>query len=108
MFLALVVMFLAGSAQAFCIKCDQSTGYACFIRLDGTKANCDSPSDAGCVTWGACSRTRGGGDGGPCNGFFPDCDPFQWMRATPMSNDLEVAVVSVTMPFPARAYPSRT
>jgi hypothetical protein len=107
MFLSLVVMFLAGSAQAFCIKCDERTGYTCFIRQDGTKANCDSPSNGGCITWGSC-RPRGDGGGGPCDGFFPDCDPFQSLRATPMSNDFEVAAVYVTTPKSSRTYSSGT
>ena len=52
---AVVILFLAASANAFCLKCDQSTGYWCFISTYGTKSNCDNPTGAGCFTWGYCN-----------------------------------------------------
>lgn len=90
----LLMMILASRAQAACIRCDQSTGWRCYMRIDGTHSNCDSPSDAGCFVWGACSP--GGGGGGWC--IFPDCDPFQDMRARPLTRDMELAAVRVTPP----------
>jgi hypothetical protein len=53
--LAAAVILIAAAANAICLKCDQSTGYRCYMSIYGTKANCDSPSGAGCFTWGACA-----------------------------------------------------
>ena len=57
--LVAALTLLASAADATCLKCDGSTGYRCFMSIYGTKLNCDSPSDAGCFTWGVCS---GGSD----------------------------------------------
>ena len=88
----LAVLLFGMSAEARCFQCDQTTGYDCFMA-QGAKGGCDSPSGAGCFTWGTCTPGQGG-DGG-CSGLNY-CDPFEMIRATPMSNELEVASVSVS------------
>ncbi len=90
----LVVLMFGVSAEARCFQCDQTTGYDCFMA-QGAKAGCDSPSGAGCFTWGTCTPGQNSGDGA-CLGLYPYCDPFELIRATPMSNDLEVADVTVS------------
>lgn len=57
--LALLVILWAVGANAGCLKCDQSTGYWCFISIYGTKMYCDTPTNAGCMTWGACNPGAG-------------------------------------------------
>jgi hypothetical protein len=104
MLVTLTVLVFGVSAEARCFQCDQTTGYYCFMA-QGSKGGCDSPSDAGCVTWGTCTpRSPGPGDG-PCTSSALDCDPFEYMRNTPMSNELEVAAVSVK---PARSKSAAT
>jgi hypothetical protein len=93
----LALMLFSISAQARCFECSQRTGYHCYMA-QGTKGGCDTPSDAGCFTWGTCNDGGGGGGRGGCDGFYPDCDPFELMRAQPMTNELEVASVSVVSP----------
>ena len=95
----LAVLLFGLSAEARCFQCDQTTGYYCYMA-QGTKGGCDTPSNAGCFTWGTCSPKAGDPGGGACLGLYPNCDPFQLMRATPMSNELEVAAVSVKVPRP--------
>src|SRR3954470_15979133 len=53
--LVVALTLLAAAAEATCIKCDQSTGYRCYMSINGTKTHCDSPSDAGCFMWGVCT-----------------------------------------------------
>jgi hypothetical protein len=75
-----------------CKKCDQSTGYACFMsRVDATHSGCDTPSDAGCALWGSCTVSEGGDDCG-------DGCVFDLGKAAPMTNDLEVASVTIVVP----------
>jgi hypothetical protein len=88
--LAAALILIAAAADATCIKCDQSTGYRCYMSIYGTKANCDSPSDAGCFTWGACSG------GSECD-FGCVFDPVALARPT---DDLLVASVTITSPQP--------
>jgi hypothetical protein len=81
------LLLLASAADAsMCIKCDQSTSYRCFMSIYGTKAKCDSPSDAGCFMWGACTASSDCADG---------C-PFVLAGAI-RSDDLQLASVSVTV-----------
>src|SRR5438105_609084 len=90
----LFAAIVASSAQAnMCMKCDQTTGYACFnSRINATHSGCDTPSNAGCALWGSCTVSEGGGD---------DCAdgcPFDLGNAAPMTNDLEVASVTIALP----------
>jgi len=94
--IALAVIFLAvvtSSAQAGCLKCDQTTGYACFLsRINATHSGCDTPSNAGCALWGSCTVSEGGGD---------DCGEHCILEiegAAPMTNNLEVASVTIAVP----------
>lgn len=95
--IAFVVIFaavIASSVQAArCIKCDQTTGYACFMAQGGTHSGCDTPSNAGCALWGTCTANDGGGD--------DDCGEHCVLdigNAAPMTNDLEVASVTIAVP----------
>jgi len=95
MLFVLFAAIVASSAQAgMCKKCDQSTGYACFMsRINATHSGCDTPSNAGCALWGSCTVSEGGGD--------EDCGDHCVLdigNATPMTNDLEVASVTVAVP----------
>lgn len=85
--LFLCLFALAGSAGATCIKCDQTTGYYCFISTDGRYANCDSPTYSGCVLWGSC-----GGSGG-CGDQVKRC-PYQQSQL--WSEDYKLASVTVS------------
>ena len=100
----LAVLLFGVSAEARCFQCDQTTGYNCFMA-QGSKAGCDSPSGAGCFTWGTCTRDSDPTGPGQCLGLYPNCDPFEDVRATPMSNELEVAAVSIK-PSHAKATPA--
>jgi hypothetical protein len=85
---AVVILFLAVAADAGCIKCDQSTGYWCFMSTFGTKTNCDNPTGAGCFTWGSCSPA--------------ECDYGcieNPVAAVPFSDRMQIASVSVTVPL---------
>jgi|SRR5579872_872816 len=86
----LLIVATAAVADAGCIKCDQSTGYWCYMRSDGTKSGCDSPSGAGCITWGSCSS------GSECD--YEACELYPVAEARPYSHDLRIATVSVTVP----------
>jgi Anaphase-promoting complex subunit 11 RING-H2 finger len=86
----LLLVVIASTVQAGCIKCDQTTGYICYMRLDGTKSGCDNPSDAGCATWGSCTHNVG-------DDCTDDC-VYTLGQAEPMSNSLEVASVTITSP----------
>ncbi len=92
----LVVTFIAVAADAACIKCNQTTGWWCFMSVDGTYSHCDSPTGAGCFLWGACG-------GSECEQFCEQ-DIVADVRFT---NDLQVASVSVTVPLPARQHQIR-
>lgn len=86
-FLSVFILFLAVGANAFCLKCDQSTGYWCFISTFGTKAKCDNPTGAGCFTWGSCSS------GASC-----DYGCVENIAALPFTDYMKVASVSVMVP----------
>jgi hypothetical protein len=89
----LIITFAAVTADAACIKCNQTTGWWCFMSVDGTYAYCDSPTGAGCFMWGVC--TGGGSDCGE------HC--ILNIAGVRFSNDLRIASVSVTVPL---AYPT--
>ncbi len=94
----LLILVVASTVHAGCIKCDQTTGYICYMRTDGTKSGCDNPSDAGCATWGTCTHTS--------DDCTDDC-VYSLGQAQPMSNSMEVASVSITSPAPqAKLLPS--
>jgi hypothetical protein len=86
--LVAVLTLLAAAADATCLRCDQSTSYRCFMSIYGTKMHCDSPSDAGCFTWGACAG------GSECD-FGCVLNPN---GATTLTRDLHVASVTITSP----------
>ena len=86
--LSVVVLFLAVAADAFCLKCDQSTGYWCFISTYGTKTNCDNPTGAGCFTWGSCNPTQ-------CDSEWCIENP----AALPFNDRMSIASVSVAVPL---------
>jgi len=86
--LILVITLAAASANAACIKCDQTTGWWCFMSVYGTYAHCDSPTGAGCFMWGACA-------GSECN-FGCEFYPVGEVRFT---NDLQLASVAVSVPL---------
>lgn len=90
----LLMMVTAAVAEAGCIKCDQTTSYWCVIRTDGTKKACDSPTSAGCITWGSCSSS-----GSDCQ---VGCEQYPTANAIPFSNHLRLATVSVTVRAPHR------
>jgi len=95
---AILSLIASFSLEAGCIKCDQTTGYVCYHRLDGTKSGCDTPSDAGCVTWGSCTPS------GPSD----DDEVFSLGRSFRMNNDLELAAVRVGVrAFPVQPAPRR-
>jgi len=86
--LAIIFLSIAAGANAFCIKCDQSTGYWCFISTYGTKTNCDNPTGAGCFTWGSCSSA--------------ECDYGcieNPVAALPFNDRMRIASVSVSVPL---------
>lgn len=94
--LVLLAAVVASTAQAgSCLKCDQSTGYACFRSfINATHSGCDTPSDAGCALWGTCTVSNSGDD-------CPDNDcVFSLGQAAPMSNDMEVVAVTISVPSP--------
>lgn len=102
--IVLLSLVVVSSLQAsWCLKCDQSTGYACFRSPNGTKSGCDTPSDAGCATWGTCTPSVGD----DCN-EDPNCDVFSLGRVLPMSNDLEVAAVTTVPSPPTKSLPAPT
>ena len=76
----LVVTFIAVTADAACLKCNQTTGWWCFMSVDGTYAHCDSPTGAGCFMWGTCSA-------GQCDKFC-ELNPVAAVRFT---DDLRIA-----------------
>src|SRR5579885_625323 len=86
----LLLLATAAIANAGCIKCDQSTGYWCFMRFDGTKSGCDSQTNAGCITWGTCTPS-----GQECDG----CEEYPVGSARPFTNNLRIASVSITVPM---------
>ena len=86
----LVITFSALTADAACIKCDQTTGWWCFMSAYGTYSHCDSPTGAGCFMWGVCTG------GSECSSDF--C--MENVAAVRYSNDLQIASVSVSVPFP--------
>ena len=85
--LTLTPALLATTAGAGCIRCDQWTGYQCFMSTYGTKMFCDSPSNAGCITWGSCSA------GGDCNDDWGLENPV----ALRFTNELQFASMSITL-----------
>ena len=93
----LVITFIAVAADAACIKCNQTTGWWCFMSVDGTYSHCDSPTGAGCFMWGVC------GGGSECSSDF--C--MENVAEVRYSDDLQLASVSVTVPLPARQHPIR-
>lgn len=84
--LSLVLLALAGSAAAdTCKKCDQSTGYWCYISTYGKFSGCDTPTLSGCVLWGSCV---GGG-----------CEPAKkcpLQNAQLWSDDFKLASVTIS------------
>lgn len=84
----LVITFAAVTADAACLKCDQTTGWWCFMSIDGRYSNCDSPTGAGCFMWGVC------GGGSECGDFC-----MQNVAGVRFTNDLRLASVSVTVPL---------
>ena len=87
---AVLALFIAVAADAACIKCDQSTGYWCFMSIFGTKTNCDNPTGAGCFTWGKCST----GDG--CDEDFCIQNP---VAALPFNDRMQIASVTYVVPL---------
>jgi len=86
--LAVVILSLAASANAGCLKCDQTTGWWCFMSTFGTKANCDSPTGAGCFTWGTC---------GPSACDYDSC--MENVAVLPFNDSMRIASVSVAVPL---------
>lgn len=84
----LIITFAAVAADAACIKCNQTTGWWCFMSVDGTYSHCDSPTGAGCFMWGSCL-------GSACEQYCEEY-PVADVRFT---NDLRIASVSVTVPL---------
>jgi len=85
--LTLTLTLLATTASAGCIRCDQWTGYQCFMSIYGTKMFCDNPSNAGCITWGSCSS------GGECNDDWCLQNPV----ALRFTKELQFASMSITL-----------
>jgi hypothetical protein len=86
--LPFTLALFATTASAGCIRCDQWTGYQCFMSVYGTKMFCDNPSNAGCITWGACSS------GGECN---DDDRCLQEPVALRFTKELQFASMSITL-----------
>jgi len=84
---AVLITFLAVAADASCLKCDQSTGWWCFMSTFGTKAHCDSPSSAGCITWGSCTVS--------------ECDDscIQNIAVLRFTERMQIASVTVVVPL---------
>ena len=96
--LAAASILIAVAADATCLKCDQSTGYRCFMSINGTKANCDSPSDAGCITWGSCTSNA-------------DCTfgcLLERAEVVSRTDDLKLAAVTVVVPLRPESHAART
>lgn len=91
--LTFTIALLAAAADAACIRCDQWTGYQCYMSIYGTKAYCDSPSNAGCITWGSCSTS------GECNDDWCVQNPV----ALRFTNEMQFASMSITVPLGRRA-----
>jgi hypothetical protein len=89
-----LALFTAATADAGCIRCDQWTGYQCYMSVYGTKAFCDSPSNAGCITWGYCSPGAG------CNDDW--C--IQYIAAIRFTREMRVASVSITVPLGSKLH----
>lgn len=84
---ALAITLTAVATDAGCIKCDQTTGWWCFMSIYGTHAHCDSPTGAGCFMWGACT-------GGECDDFC-----VQNIAQVRLTSEMQVASVSITVPL---------
>jgi hypothetical protein len=92
----LAITLIAVSADAACLKCNQTTGWWCFMSVDGTYAHCDSPTGAGCFMWGACAASE-------CQ---YGCEE-NIVAAVRLTNELQIASVSVTVPVDPPAHARR-
>ena|ERR1700752_4085236 len=93
LFLTLTLALMTTAANAACIRCDQWTGYTCFMSIYGTKAHCDSPTNAGCFMWGSCSSS------GECD----DDRCIQNPVALRYSNQMRFASMSIIVSFDRKA-----
>jgi hypothetical protein len=93
LFITLTLALLTAAADAGCIRCDQWTGYQCYLSVYGTKAFCDSPSNAGCITWGYCSPGGGCNDNNRC---------IQYIASVGFTREMRFASVSITVPLPSK------
>jgi hypothetical protein len=88
---SLFLVFLPVVASAGCIRCDQTTGYFCYMRSDGRYAQCETLS-GGCATWGYCDPSAE-----QCEP--PKKCPFQnnWGSVS-LTGDYRLASVTVVSP----------
>lgn len=97
----LFALVVTPSSYAYCITCDQSTGYICMMSsFKNGYSNCDTPSGAGCALWGACKQV---------SSFCDWTDPTCGYAALQYRHDMELAKVTThsapksTAPMAVRA-----